>query len=103
MSGVAISPQTKWGLPVWLGFGAHQTKLLLEASLPNVDVDLSIVKDDSISCGPNNLAGSNDYFPKISITKVFSSLYNHIQTTDIKVPIDWDSGPTIYAEWAFKK
>ena len=103
MSGVAISPQTKWGLPVWLGFGAHQTKLLLEASLPNVDVDLSIVKDDSISCGPNNPAGSNDYFPKISITKVFSSLKNHIQSSDIKVPIDWDSGPKISAKWAFKK
>jgi len=90
-------------LPGWLGFGAHQTNFLLEASLPNVDVDLSIIKDDSISCGPNNLAGSNDYFPKISITKVFSSLYNHIQSTDIKVPIDWDSGPTISVEWAFKK
>jgi hypothetical protein len=85
------------------GFGANQAKFSLELSLPVIDINLSIVKNNSISCRPDHPAGSNDNFSKNVVVKIFSCLQNHIQRTDIQVPDYWNGGPTVSAERTFEE
>jgi hypothetical protein len=65
----AISPKSEWNLPSWFGFGAYQAKLIFKMPLPQIDIDLVIVKNNPISCSPNYPAGSDDYFSEICIAK----------------------------------
>ena len=99
----AISPKTKRSLPCWFGLGTNQAKLCPELPLPQVDVDLPIVKNHFIPCGLDYPASSDSYFSKKCIAKVCSCLQDHIQGTKVQVPVNGYGRPAISTERAFKK
>jgi len=100
---IIISPKTKNGASSWFRFGAHQAKLIFELSLPLINIPLSIVKYDFISCSPNHPACCNDYFPEDDVIKICCCLQYHVQRAEIQVPINWYGSPTISAKGALKK
>jgi hypothetical protein len=75
---IAISPKAEGNLSRLLGFGAHQTKFFSELCLPHIEINLSIVKDNSISCRLNDPACSNEDLSEKWVAKGCSSLNNHV-------------------------
>ena len=65
-------------LSTWLGLCANKVKFLLEPSSPVVEVDLPIVKDDCISCYPNDPACGDEDFSENWASKGCSGINNHI-------------------------
>jgi len=47
---------------------------MLEMSLPQININLAIIKDDTISCHPDHPAAYDEYFPEYHIIKVYSCL-----------------------------
>jgi rubredoxin len=84
-----------------LGLGTHQTNFILELNLPSVDV--TIVKDDCISCCPYDPVGCYENFSEDSTAKVCSSLKNQIQRTKVQIPVDWYCEPAGFAKSTFKE
>jgi len=68
-----------------------------------INIPLSIVKYNSISCSQNHLACCDDYFPEDDIIKICSYLQYHVQGAEVQVLIDWYGSPTISAKGALKK
>jgi hypothetical protein len=54
----------------WLGFGTHQTKFLFELSLPSIDINLTIIKNDSISCRSNHPTSCDENFSEQGVSKI---------------------------------
>ena len=72
-------------------------------SLPLVDVSLSIIKNNFVSCGPNHPTCRDDYFPEYDVVKVCSGLKNHVEGAEVQVPADWNGCPTISTERTLEK
>lgn len=53
---MAISPKAEGTLSRLVGFGTDQNKSLTKLYLPNIEINLAIAKDHSISCRPNDPA-----------------------------------------------
>jgi hypothetical protein len=56
------------------GLGAHQAKFFFELPLPQVNVDLAIVKNHIIPSVPDYPAGSDSNFSEYSIVEISSCL-----------------------------
>ena len=76
---IAISPKTKRALPARLGFVCTQAKFIFKLPFPNIDVDLTIIEENSVSCGPYHPTGSDHYFDEDATTKSCSCFYQRIQ------------------------
>jgi len=71
---IAVSPRTNGCLPSRLGLGTYQAKFILEVSLPFIDINSSIVKDDTVSCTLDYPTPYYKNFSKYGIIKISSSL-----------------------------
>ena len=63
-----------------LWFDTNQIKLSLEADFPH-EVEAFIIKDNTVSGGPNHPACSDNQFSEYTTAKSWSSLYDHVQGT----------------------
>jgi hypothetical protein len=75
---IAISPKVECSLLSWLSLSTHKAELLFEISLPTGKAELCIVKDESISCCPDDPTGSYEDFSKDRVPKNCSSFNDHV-------------------------
>jgi hypothetical protein len=61
-----------------LDFDPHQTKFFSELCLTNIEINMAIVKDHSISCRPNDPTCSNEDLSEKWPAKGCSSFNNHV-------------------------
>lgn len=78
---VILSPRIKIDMSVAACFGTHQANLIFEAPFPLIDFYLTIIENNSISCGLDGPTGSDDYLSEYGVPKIFSSLQEHVQST----------------------
>jgi len=83
--------------------GTHQAKLLSELQFPCVDINLSIVKYDSISSSPDHPTCSYEKFSKNGEAKVGSGYNHHVKGWQVQVPSYGDAIPTFLTEGTFEE
>jgi hypothetical protein len=100
---IAISPNIKRTLPTGLGFDTHQAKFFFEFPFPNINIDLTIIKDNSISCSPDQPAGIDNNFSEDRTSKITSGFYHHIKRGKVDIPVYWYGLPAFLTKGAFKE
>lgn len=76
---IAISPQCEVSLSLLIGLDTHKVKLFFKSLFPKVDIDLSIIKNNSIASGPADPTCRYKDFSEDGTSKSCSSVNYHVQ------------------------